>query len=142
MPFSAYDPGGEILDGYLEKGISLIIVLASDEECLRRTGRDLRRLYVSSGLEVVYLPIEDYGTPDRSNLDAALGRVDDHAASGGAAAILCYAGVGRTGLFTACLARRLMGVSGEEAIRWVRQYIPGAVEIKEQEQFVLDYSST
>lgn len=140
MPYSIYDPAGEIFSDYLKAGVSLIVLLASDEECRRKTGRNLRLLYSSSGLEVVYLPIQDFGTPEKSSLDSAMDRVVEHAARGGSAAIHCHAGIGRTGLFAACLARRLMGVSGEEAIRWVRQYIPGAVELPEQEKFIIDFS--
>jgi len=46
--------------------------------------------------------------------------------------------VGRTGLFAACLARRVLGLSGEDAIRWVRRFIPEAVETSEQWQMVIN----
>jgi len=140
MPYSAYDPAGEIFTDYLEAGISLIVLLASDEECHRKTGRNLRELYSASGMEVVHLPIEDFNIPDKPSLDSAMDKVMQHAALGGSAAIHCHAGIGRTGLFAACLAKRLLAISGEEAIRWVRQYIPGAVELPEQEKFVIDFS--
>ena len=48
----------------------------------------------------------------------------------------CLAGVGRTGMFLASLAKLGMGYSSEDAVRWVREYIPGAIEIPEQEQLV------
>jgi hypothetical protein len=37
------------------------------------------------------------------------------------------------------MARQLLGLSGDEAIRWVRQYIPGAVETELQEELVNEY---
>jgi hypothetical protein len=40
-------------------------------------------------------------------------------------------------LFAALLARALLGLSGEEAIQWIRRYIEGAVETTEQRQFVI-----
>lgn len=42
-------------------------------------------------------------------------------------------------MFSACLAQELMGLSPQDSIEWVRQYIPGAVETEYQTQFVLDY---
>jgi protein-tyrosine phosphatase len=141
MPFSAYDPAGDNLDAYLDSGVSLVVLLASDEECFIRTGRDLRKVYQSNNLEVVYLPVEDFNIPEPSSLDKALDRVVGHMSAGGVLAVHCHAGIGRTGVFTACLARRLMGVSGEEAILWIRRFIPGAIELPGQEVFVREYQS-
>ena len=39
----------------------------------------------------------------------------------------CHAGMGRTGLFLACLAQRALHMSPVEAIDWVRSYVPGAL---------------
>jgi protein-tyrosine phosphatase len=136
MPYSSYDPAGEILEAYIDSGVSLIVLLADDNECLRKTGRNLRELYISNALEVVYLPVEDFGVPDGAELEVAIVGAAAHAAKGGSFAIHCHAGIGRTGVFAACLAKRAIGLTGEESIRWVRQYIPGAVELPEQEQFV------
>jgi protein-tyrosine phosphatase len=44
---------------------------------------------------------------------------------------------GRTGLFMAYLAKRCLGLSGAEALQWVRRFIPRAVETPEQQQLVL-----
>ena len=51
--------------------------------------------------------------------------------------IHCSAGIGRNGLFTAYLAKRRLGLSGAEALQWVRCYIPRAVETPEQQRLVL-----
>ena len=48
---------------------------------------------------------------------------------------------GRTGLFTAYLAKRWLGLSSAEALQWVRRFIPRAVETPEQQQLVLDDES-
>jgi hypothetical protein len=40
-------------------------------------------------------------------------------------------------MFTACLAKHVLGLSGEEAIAWIRHYIPGAVETSLQRQLVM-----
>ena len=52
--------------------------------------------------------------------------------------VVCSAGIGRTGLFTASLAKRYLGLSGAEALQWGRRFIPRAVETPEQQQLVLD----
>jgi protein-tyrosine phosphatase len=140
MPFSIYDATGEILKSYLSNDISLVVQLASDEECYQRTGRNLRELYKSNNLEVFYLPTEDFKTPDRISLRQALDRVIDHISIGLSAAVHCHAGIGRTGIFAACLASTVMDIPGKEAIIWVRQFIPGAVELFEQELFICDFN--
>ena len=47
--------------------------------------------------------------------------------------IHCHAGLGRTGMFAACMAKGGLDYSSEEAIQWVRESIPGAVEVRDQE---------
>jgi hypothetical protein len=47
--------------------------------------------------------------------------------------------VGRTGIFLACLAKDALNLEGWDAIKWVRQSIPGAMENSYQEDFVLNY---
>src|SRR5215813_7402604 len=44
---------------------------------------------------------------------------------------------GCTGLFTAYLAKRWLGLSGAEALQWVRRFIPRAVETSEQQRLIL-----
>ena len=44
--------------------------------------------------------------------------------------------LGRTGLFTAYLAKRYLGLSGAETLQWVRRYVPRAIETPEQQRLV------
>ena len=47
--------------------------------------------------------------------------------------------MGRTGMFAACLAREVLGLSGDEAIAWIRRLVPGAVETRGQEDLIKTY---
>ena len=136
MPYSTYDPDGNIMPAYKNNNVSMVVMLASEDESIRASGRNLRDLYRAEGIEVIYLPIEDFGVPEISEVQEAIAFVISHSRKGGAVAVHCHAGVGRTGMFLACLAKLGMGYSSEDAVRWVRKYIPGAIEVPSQEQIV------
>lgn len=137
MPFGDFDPQGSALNAFKKQEVSVVVVLAGDEECVRKARRDLRALYAQEGFGVIHVPILDFAAPAKVRLELALSETIGHAQAGHHVAIHCHAGIGRTGMFAACLAKRILGLSGMEAIEWVRQLIPGAVETTEQEQFVL-----
>jgi len=136
MPYSTYDPDGNLMPAYKNNNISMVVMLASEDESIRASGRNLLDLYRAEGIEVIYLPIEDFGVPEISEVQEAIPFVISHLRKGGAVVVHCHAGVGRTGLFLACLAKLGMGYSSEDAVRWVREYIPGAIEVPSQEQIV------
>ena len=137
MPFGDFDPEGEALTEFKRENVSVIVLLAEEEEYLMRAGQDLKALYVKKGFDIIHLPIPDFSVPRKKDLKHAVDAALEKARSGLNIVIHCYAGIGRTGLFAACLAKRVFGLSGEEAIRWVRKYIPGAVEAREQRQMIL-----
>jgi len=137
MPFGPYDLHGEVYDRWHEERIAVIVLLASDEECLHKAGRNLREFYHQEGFQVLYLPIPDFGVPTPEDLEQAVQRTIAYAQAGHHIVIHCSAGIGRTGLFTAYLAKRCLGLSGSEALQWVRRYIPRAVETPEQQRLLL-----
>jgi hypothetical protein len=59
MPFGPYDLHGAVYDRFCEEQIAVIVLPASDEECLHKTGCNLRVLYLHTGFQVLYLPIPD-----------------------------------------------------------------------------------
>ncbi len=142
MPFGTYDPEGAVLDDYAKNDISVVVPLASVEECEEKANRNLHHLYREKGFEVVALPVEDYAASGVEALADVIARVIAYAEAGRNVVVHCSAGQGRTGTFMACMARTLFGLSGEEAIAWVRRYIPGAVETPEQEKLVREYRRT
>jgi len=139
MPFSAYDPSGDLIDAYQRADISVIVLLASDEECQSRLGRDLRGFYQNRGWEVIYYPIPDFGVPAESESFNQV--IDDtivKLCSGKNVVVHCNAGLGRTGIFLVCIAKKTWNYSAEEAVEWVRKYVPEAVENPVQYQYVID----
>jgi protein-tyrosine phosphatase len=141
MPFCNYDPRGDLLGAYRRAEILVVVLLTPDAECLENTRCDLRREYQKLGYRVIYLPIQDYALPAVADLDQALGAATEHLEKGENLVVHCRAGVGRTGLFLACLAVRSLHKSGAEAISWLREYIPGAVESPAQLELVLNYKN-
>ena len=138
MPFGPYDLHGEVYDRFRQEQISVIVLLATEDECLYKTGRNLRALYLREGWTVLYLPIPDFGVPAKEDLAQVVTSTIAYAHAGHHIAIHCSAGIGRTGLFMASLAKRVLGLAGEEALQWVRCYIPRAVETADQQRLVLD----
>lgn len=141
MPYSSYDSGEEVYPAYQEAGIQVVVVLAEREECLDNAGRDLLKLYERDGLRVIHAPVRDFGTPDPGIIEPAVQEVIRAAQSGKHVAVHCHAGIGRTGTFLACLACDVFGWEGDQAVAWVRQYVPGAVETSAQQTWVREYAA-
>ncbi|HEY5867220.1 MAG TPA: dual specificity protein phosphatase family protein [Candidatus Tectomicrobia bacterium] len=137
MPFGPYDLRGEVYEQWCEEQIAVVVLLASDAECLHKTGRNLRALYLKEGFQVLYLPIPDFSVPTRDDLEQAVQQTMAYAQAGRHIVVHCSAGIGRTGLFMAYLAKRCLGLSGAEALQWVRRFIPYAVETPAQQRLVL-----
>jgi hypothetical protein len=140
MPFGSFDPEGQVLRLYEQAGVRVVIVLAEGDEIAKKTGRDLLNDYATHNIEAVHLPFRDFSVPALTVLRQAVETVWSHAREGQNVAVHCNAGIGRTGMVMACLARQELGFSAVEAINWVRQYIPGAVETAEQVRVVEDYT--
>jgi protein-tyrosine phosphatase len=139
MPFDSRDPQGELLERFIAESVQVVVVLTDDGEVLECTGRNLRADYRAHGMSVIYLPIADYDAPDLDALDEAVLCALAEIRGGKNLAVHCHAGMGRTGLFLACLAQRALQMEAEEAIHWVRGYVPGALETPEQVHLALDY---
>ena len=139
MPFHPGDDDGELLDQYHQAGIQVVVLLLPRSEYLQKSGRDLAGIYHRAGIKLVELPVLDYTTPDPILLEKALDETLTLARSGNNVAIHCYAGFGRTGTFLACMAVRQLNKTGQEAIDWVRQFVPPALENEAQTYFVVEY---
>lgn len=138
MPFSEYDPERLAFSEIKSQNVHTIVLLTESFEYFQQTGEDLKAFYEEEGFEVLHLPIADFGVPNREELDKLLEQILDRLLNRKSVAIHCLAGLGRTGLVAACLAQRVFGYNGSEALQWVRQHIPGAVQSEAQLRFILN----
>jgi protein-tyrosine phosphatase len=140
MPFGEYNSDGTLIERYQSAGIDKVVVLAEQAEIVVQTGRNLIEIYAELALNVEHLPIQDFGVPDPNKLRPLIETVIADLQAGRNLVVHCSAGKGRTGLFTACLAKTVFGGRGQEAIDWTREHIPGAIETPEQAKFILAYT--
>lgn len=139
MPYGLYDRGGSIFPAYLEAKVSAVVVLAEADEIIEKSGRDLLKLYRQQGMDILHLPIQDYNIPDSILLRQVVDQALALARKGKNVVVHCFGGIGRSGMFLACMAKIVFNITGEEAIAWVREYVPGAVETDSQRQFVIEF---
>ncbi len=136
---SMYDPEKEILPAYMAANITWVVSLILDSEALQYSDCHLHAIYRPRHIEVINNPVQDFSAPGHGAFDTAIRMVINQAKRGKNIAIHCHAGIGRTGMFMACLARELWGWDAEQAIAWVRTFIEGAVESEFQVKFVEEY---
>ncbi len=137
MPFSPYDPQGALWPAYRRVGVEAVVVLTSRSEAEELAGCDLPAFYQRQGLEVLHLPWQDFAAPTPETLRWAAEETLRLLRSGKQVAVHCLAGRGRAGTLLACAARLRWGWSAQQAIAWVREFIPGAVETAAQQDAVL-----
>ena len=139
MPFGPFSQG-QTWDQIQARDIELIYVLLEKQEYLVYSGRDLPVFYRSAGLEVVHESVPDFGIPEnQESWNTALQGTAAALAEGRNVLVHCLAGLGRTGTFLACLATDLTDRNAFEAVQWIRELIPGAVQTDEQAFFVQQY---
>lgn len=138
MPFGLYDSGGALLQELKAADISAIVLLAEIAECKEKTGRDLLAVYREEGMAVFALPTPNYGIPSDGQLAEVLKQARERASDGHNILIHCSAGLGRTALFAALLAKDVLGLSGRETIEWLGRHHPGSLLTPAQILMILD----
>lgn len=139
MPFCYFDIENALFDAYLDVGIDTVVMLTSDEEARKHSGLNLREFYSEAGMDVLYYPVTDFSTPaDSASFSEAVDNAIQQVRDGKNIVIHCYAGIGRTGMFAALMVRRILGFEGDDAINWVRKFVPDAVQTPEQRHIILN----
>ncbi|MDY6845619.1 MAG: hypothetical protein SVP52_00585 [Chloroflexota bacterium] len=140
LPFSPlFDRQALLLDAFINAGVDAVVMLTPKQEVKDLLGMDLYARYKQLGFEVIYTPVEDLSIPKSGAFQKPIERTLNLAKAGMTTVIHCHAGLGRTGMFAACLAKVVFGLDGVKASHWVRQHIPHAVETPEQGQFIKDF---
>ena len=140
MPGSRmFDPQDQVFAHYTEAHISTVVVLCKLEELKKQPISDPLERYRQAGMKILHVPTADFSAPAQGDWDMPLRITALLLQRGENVAIHCHAGVGRTGMFAACLAQDLLALPPEEAIQWVRRVLPYAVETHYQRLFVRAY---
>jgi protein tyrosine phosphatase len=137
MPFTDYDNFDGSWESFIKNEIDTVVILAETCEILTHAKIDLLSYYRMKGLEVLHYPIEDYKIPQKkSTYKYTVKEVIHRLENGNNILVHCLAGIGRTGILLSCLAKVMFNLSGEDAVTWIRNFIPNALENKTQEEFV------
>ncbi len=139
MPYGDFDPGESVYPSFKNSGISVIVMLTEDTENMLRARRNLKSFYIDEGLTVLHVPIIDFSVPLKQDIAPVVTKAVELAGEGRNIAVHCHAGLGRTGIFSACMAKEHFDLSGDETMEWVTKNIPWVLWNTEQQNFVINY---
>jgi protein-tyrosine phosphatase len=142
MPFGYYDKEGKIIGELRQKEISVVVLLAEDEECLEKTKHDLLGIYGELGIEIIRLPIRNYGVPTKPEVEHSVSSALEYIQVGRNVLAHCSAGLGRTPFFIAFMAMKVLRLSGRNAIRWIGQVHSEALLTPQQIEMILAESAS
>lgn len=86
-------------------------------------------------LSYLHLPVEDFTAPSIEQVKQFVAFVNKTRKDGGATAVHCLGGIGRTGTMLACFLVA-DGLTAQAAINTVRSLRPGSIETPEQEELI------
>jgi atypical dual specificity phosphatase len=95
----------------------------------------------NSAFTLHHLPVGDMGAPGLEQVERFCRLVDEAEQGGGAVAVHCLAGIGRTGTFLASYMMWREGLSARQALTRVRGRRKEYVQSVEQEAFLDDWEA-
>ncbi|HEX2097990.1 MAG TPA: cyclin-dependent kinase inhibitor 3 family protein [Rubrobacteraceae bacterium] len=122
----------------VEYGVGVLVSLMERDEYSDLQIPELFQKAEEQGMEVLYLPIPDYGVPNAPEDDNYRPFIEDIASrieEGETVIVHCRGGLGRSGMVAASVLVAL-GHSAEDALGTVREARKGAVETPDQEDRV------
>lgn len=87
----------------------------------------------------LHVPIREFTAARQDQLESFVARARTEIEGGGAVAVHCFAGMGRTGMLLAAYLAAHYGFRGDGAIEHLRQLRPGSIETLEQEDAVREF---
>ena len=113
-------------------GVRALLSLTEEASAIGRTA-------IAEGIDWLHVPIEDFDIPSLEEVDEAVAFICRTLEHGGAVAVHCGAGLGRTGTIIACHLVAT-GMTPEAAVSRVRLARPGSIETSAQEDLVRKYA--
>jgi atypical dual specificity phosphatase len=93
----------------------------------------------AAGLELLHVPLEDFGTPAPKDLERCARFIDEQVRRERPVVVHCFAGQGRTGTVLAAWLV-LGGLSPEDAVKEIRRLRPGSLETPGQERAIRTFA--
>lgn len=123
MPYGPYDPFNQLIREYRRNRVNVVVPLVTDEEMAKKAARNLPKVYAGEQIDVIRFPIPDLTSPSLAEVTQSIEKIVGELRAGKRVVVHCNAGLGRTGVVLACILCRISGMSGNDAISYIKSYL-------------------